>query len=62
VFDALHSVVRSLGPASMECYRDRVPNAHIHTLRLQSPADLDGELRGWLAEAYAVGVGNTEAG
>ena len=37
------------------------PNAHIHTLRVDDPAEVDGELRGWLAEAYRVGCGNAAA-
>ncbi|MEW9873113.1 DUF1905 domain-containing protein [Arthrobacter sp. HS15c] len=31
------------------------PYTHIHTVRLTGPADLDGELAGWLQEAYEVG-------
>jgi hypothetical protein len=28
------------------------PGAHVHTVRLESFADLDGELAGWLSESY----------
>ena len=31
------------------------PYYYVHKLRLSGPADVDGELRGWLAEAYQVG-------
>jgi hypothetical protein len=31
------------------------PRNHLHTFRIASEADIDGELRSWLAEAYAVG-------
>jgi hypothetical protein len=31
------------------------PYYYVHRLRLADPADLDDELRGWLAEAYQVG-------
>lgn len=31
------------------------PRNHLHAFRITSPADIDDELRGWLAEAYAVG-------
>ncbi|UVJ39182.1 YdeI/OmpD-associated family protein [Arthrobacter sp. CJ23] len=31
------------------------PRTHIHTVRLLDPSDVDGELEGWLREAYAVG-------
>ena len=31
------------------------PYYHVHRLRLAEPADVDGELAGWLAEAYGVG-------
>jgi hypothetical protein len=31
------------------------PYYHVHKFRLSSPADVDPELRGWLAEAYQVG-------
>jgi len=33
------------------------PNTNIHTVRLHGVVDLDAQLRGWLAEAYAVGAG-----
>jgi hypothetical protein len=32
------------------------PRNHLHAFRLTSPADIDAEFRGWLAEAYAVGA------
>jgi hypothetical protein len=32
-----------------------LPNAHIHWLRVSDASELDGELVGWLREAYAVG-------
>jgi hypothetical protein len=32
------------------------PYYYVHRLRLTVPADIDGELRGWLAEAYQVGA------
>jgi hypothetical protein len=32
------------------------PYYHVHKLRLAEPADVDGELAGWLAEAYQVGA------
>jgi Domain of unknown function (DUF5655) len=31
------------------------PYYYVHRLRLARPADIDDELRGWLAEAYRVG-------
>jgi hypothetical protein len=31
------------------------PHYHVHYLRLRTPADVDAEVRGWLAAAYAVG-------
>jgi hypothetical protein len=31
------------------------PYYYVHRLRLAEPADVDGELAGWLAEAYGVG-------
>ncbi len=31
------------------------PRNHVHRFRLESPADLDAELRAWLEEAYRVG-------
>lgn len=31
------------------------PYTHIHTVRVTSPSDVDGELAAWLREAYAVG-------
>ena len=31
------------------------PYYYVHRLRLGEPADVDAELRGWLAEAYQVG-------
>lgn len=31
------------------------PRYHVHRLRLSDPADVDGEVREWLAEAYRVG-------
>jgi hypothetical protein len=31
------------------------PRNHLHTFRLSSLADVDDELRAWLAEAYLVG-------
>jgi Domain of unknown function (DUF5655) len=31
------------------------PHYYVHYLRLRSPADVDDEVRGWLADAYAVG-------
>ena len=31
------------------------PYYHVHKLQLRSPADVDAELTGWLAEAYGVG-------
>ena len=31
------------------------PYYYVHRLRLASPADVDGELEAWLAEAYQVG-------
>lgn len=31
------------------------PRNHLHVFRIASPAEIDDELRGWLAEAYAVG-------
>jgi hypothetical protein len=32
------------------------PYYYVHRLRLSSPADVDAELKGWLAEAYQVGA------
>jgi Domain of unknown function (DUF5655) len=32
------------------------PYYYVHRLRVAGPSDIDGELRGWLAEAYQVGV------
>jgi hypothetical protein len=32
------------------------PYYHLHRLRLEDPEDVDAELRGWLAEAYEVGM------
>ena len=32
------------------------PYYYVHRLRLSEPADLDPELRSWLAEAYEVGT------
>jgi hypothetical protein len=32
------------------------PYYYVHRLRLHEPADIDAELRGWLAEAYEVGA------
>jgi hypothetical protein len=32
------------------------PYYYVHRLRLARPSDIDDELRGWLAEAYEVGV------
>ena len=32
------------------------PCYHVHKLRLAAPADVDAELREWLAEAYQVGA------
>jgi uncharacterized protein DUF5655 len=32
------------------------PYYHVHNLRLEAPEDVDAELRGWLAEAYEVGM------
>jgi uncharacterized protein DUF5655 len=32
------------------------PYYHLHRLRLEDPEDVDAELRGWLAEAYDVGM------
>jgi hypothetical protein len=32
------------------------PYYYVHRLRVAEPSDIDDELRGWLAEAYAVGV------
>jgi hypothetical protein len=32
------------------------PYYHVHHLRLEAPEDVDAELRGWLAEAYEVGM------
>lgn len=32
------------------------PYYYVHRLRLARPADIDGELRAWLAEAYEVGA------
>ena len=32
------------------------PYYYVHRLRLTDPADLDAELRHWLAEAYEVGI------
>ena len=31
------------------------PRNHVHVFRLTSPADIDADFRGWLAEAYRVG-------
>lgn len=31
------------------------PSYYVHRFRLQTPADVDDELRGWLAEAYVSG-------
>jgi hypothetical protein len=31
------------------------PRNHLHAFRLSAPEDVDGVLRGWLAEAYRVG-------
>ncbi len=31
------------------------PNAHVHSLRLTRPSQLDAQLAGWIKEAYAVG-------
>ncbi|HEU4557434.1 MAG TPA: DUF5655 domain-containing protein [Longimicrobium sp.] len=31
------------------------PRNHVHHFRLRDPAEVDGEVRGWLCEAYAVG-------
>ena len=31
------------------------PRNHVHVFRIQSPGEIDAELRGWLREAYAVG-------
>jgi hypothetical protein len=32
------------------------PYYYVHQLRLAEPDDIDAELRGWLAEAYAIGA------
>ena len=32
------------------------PRNHLHAFRLTTPEDVDAEVRGWLAEAYAVGM------
>jgi hypothetical protein len=32
------------------------PYYYVHRLRLREPADLDAELKGWLAQAYEVGA------
>jgi hypothetical protein len=32
------------------------PYYYVHRLQLHEPADIDAELRGWLAEAYEVGA------
>ena len=32
------------------------PSYYVHKLRLHGPEDVDAELRGWLAEAYQVGL------
>jgi hypothetical protein len=32
------------------------PYYYVHRLRLAEPADVDGELKGWLAEAYQFGA------
>jgi hypothetical protein len=31
------------------------PRAHIHTVRITEPSQLDSELAGWIREAYAIG-------
>jgi uncharacterized protein DUF5655 len=31
------------------------PRNHLHHFRLTTPAEIDGEFRAWLREAYAVG-------
>jgi Domain of unknown function (DUF5655) len=32
------------------------PYYHLHHIRLETPADIDAELKAWLAEAYEVGL------
>jgi hypothetical protein len=31
------------------------PHYHLHTFRLERAAEVDGQVRGWLAEAYRMG-------
>jgi hypothetical protein len=31
------------------------PHAHIHTLRVARPEELDDEVAGWIRESYAIG-------
>jgi hypothetical protein len=38
------------------------PNAHVHVLRVRSPEELDGEIAGWIEEAYAVGCQQERTG
>jgi hypothetical protein len=38
------------------------PRSHVHVFRLTSPDGLDDEVRGWLREAYAVGLQEHLAG
>ena len=42
------------------------PRNHVHAFRLSDRSDIDGEFRGWLAEAYLVGeqrhLGRTRQG
>jgi hypothetical protein len=33
-----------------------LPRNHVHRFRLDGPEDVDAEVKGWLAEAYEVGL------
>jgi Domain of unknown function (DUF5655) len=40
---------------------ESIGGRHVHRFRVERPADLDDEVRGWLAEAYRVGLRRPQA-
>ena len=56
-FDAQRDIVASTGDRRLTSVAPYTARLFVHHFRLASIDDLDDTLRGWLAEAYAVGQG-----
>jgi hypothetical protein len=53
--DVAFWLTRRLDSPRLRRVETLTPGTHIHHLRVSGPRQLDGELRGWIREAYAIG-------